>query len=285
MDLKTLCDIPPWEWPGDAATVIRKTLTDSSATAADRLLAAGLAGEITVINDEIAGDLLAIVVSEKEPDELRGRAAIALGPALEEADLQGFDDVEDIVLSQETVDTIQRTFHRVFSDARVPKYVRRRVLEASVRGPQDWHPEAVRASYVADDEEWRLTAVFCMRYIQGFDSEILEALSNTNSSTQYEAVRAAGEWGLDPCWPRIAKLVTDPNTEKNLLVAAIEAAASIRADEVPDIIGNLPDSQDADVAEAALEALSQSEDSEYWDEQDEEEVEEEEIEEDDEEDD
>jgi len=43
MELKTLLDTPPWDWPGDAAKTIRDTLIDRQANEADRLIAAGLA--------------------------------------------------------------------------------------------------------------------------------------------------------------------------------------------------------------------------------------------------
>jgi hypothetical protein len=49
--------------------------------------------------------------------------------------------------------------------------VRRRVLEASVRAPQDWHQEAIREAYSSGDESWRLTAVFCMRFVRGFKDQ------------------------------------------------------------------------------------------------------------------
>jgi hypothetical protein len=54
-------------------------------------------------------------------------------------------------------------------DASVPTDVRRRILEASVRAPQDWHRDAIRAAYASDDDVWRLTAVFCMRSVRGFE--------------------------------------------------------------------------------------------------------------------
>ena len=114
-------------------------------------------------------------------------------------------------------------------DASVPEDVRRRILEASVRAPQDWHQDAIRAAYASDDDAWRLTAVFCMRFVRGFDEQILEALDSENPDIHYEAVCAAGSWEVDAAWPHITALVTSRKTEKSLLLAAIEAvAASVR---------------------------------------------------------
>src|SRR5271155_679174 len=79
IDLKALRDTPPWDWPRDAGQRFHQVLTDSRAGESDRLMAAKLAGNFTVINDALSDDLLAIVSSGGEPDELRARAAISFG--------------------------------------------------------------------------------------------------------------------------------------------------------------------------------------------------------------
>ena len=53
MDLKTLLDTPPWDWPTDAGRMFRKILIDQRADESDRLVAAELAGDFTVINDDL----------------------------------------------------------------------------------------------------------------------------------------------------------------------------------------------------------------------------------------
>ena len=90
MKLTTLEKMAPWDWPVDAGTTILQTLEDDQADASERLLAAQLAGDLTVFNDELAHALLAILQRSSEPDELRGQAAISLGPGLEQADIDGF---------------------------------------------------------------------------------------------------------------------------------------------------------------------------------------------------
>ncbi len=125
-----------------------------------------------------------------------------------------------------------------------------------MRAPQDWHRDAVRAAYGSDDEAWRLTAVFCMCYVRGFDAEILEALDSRNPDIHYEAVRAAGNWQVDAAWPHIAALVTSGETDKPLLLAAIDAVASIRPRQAAEILDDLTDSGDKDIAEAVFEATT-----------------------------
>ena len=266
MNLKSLRDIPPWDWPENAAGLILETLEDSTAKASQKLLAADLAGEISVMNDEIANALIQIVSEQSQPEELRASAAISLGPGLEEADIHGFDDDVDIALSEKTVHSIQRSLRKIYFEASVPKEVRRRVLEASVHFPEGWHKGALRGICASDDEEWRLTSMFCMRYIKGFESWILEALESKNPDIQYEAVRAAGEWELKSAWPRIAALLGTPETDKDLILAAIDAAAVLCPDKASELLDELADSKDEDIAEAALDALLEMDHEASWDE-------------------
>ncbi len=116
-------------------------------------------------------------------------------------------------------------------DADLSKELRRRTLEASVRAPMDWHKETVRAAFSSDDESWKLTAIFCARWVDGFTDEIMEALENGNEDIQYEAVWAAGAWGLDAAWPYIERFVVDEDTDPDILLAAIEAVVTIRPGE------------------------------------------------------
>ncbi len=255
MDLKTLKDTPPWDWPEEAGNVFQGVLRDHQADGSDRLLAAELAGDSVVINDELVDALLSILCSNDESEELRGRAAISLGPALEYAYMDEFEDPDDVPISEKTFLRIQETLLKLYLDPEVPKEVRRPVLEASVRAPQDWHPDALRTAYSGDDEEWKLTAVFSMCYIRGFDEQILESLGSKNPDIQYQAVCAAGNWGVGEAWPHVAALVTSEETEKDLLFAAIEAAVGINPKKAPEILFDLTESEDEDIAEAALEAL------------------------------
>jgi len=183
-----------------------------------------------------------------------------------------FDDSDEVTISEGMFRRIQDSLRRYYMDAGVPKEVRRRILETSVHAPQGWHRDAVRAAYVSDKEDWKLTAVFCMGFVDGFDDQLLEALSSKNPDIRYEAVRAAGNWGLDGAWPQIAAVIAAGESDKPLLLAAIEAAANIRPREAAEILGYLIDSEDEDIVEAVYEAMAMAElplDDEYFDEDDE----------------
>jgi hypothetical protein len=256
MNIKTLKDIPPWQWPKNAREMCLDVLRDDQADVSDRLLAAELAGDSTVINDELAEALLSILTNPGEPNGLRGQAAISLGPALEYADMDGFEDPDDVPITEPMFRKIQGTLHKLYMDTQTPKEVRRLVLEASVRAPESWHKKAVAAAYGSDDGDWKLTAVFCMQFIRGFDKQILESLKSQNPDIHYHAVCAAGNWGIDAAWPHIAALVTSEETEKELLLAAIEAAVFILPDKASEILSPLLESDDEDIVDAAYEALA-----------------------------
>ena len=256
MNIMVLRDIPPWEWPADADKIIFEVLCDEKAADSERLFAAGMAGDATVVNDVLADALLAIVCNGSEPDDLRSQAAISLGPALEYGFIEDFEDPDDVPITEAMFSRIQENFHKVFMENRTPKIVLRRTLEASVRAPLDWHQDAVQDAYTRDDEDWTLTAVFCMQYIRGFDKQILESLSNENLDIVCEAVCGAGNWEIDAAWHHITAFVTSEKTNKDLLLVAIEAAALIRPYEVSGILGPLLDSDDEDISEAVSEALA-----------------------------
>jgi hypothetical protein len=262
MDLKTLHDTPPWEWPEGADKMLLGILRDDRTDQSNCLLAAELAGDSTVVNDELVDALLSILRNGDAAENLRGQAAISLGPALEYVDIDGFEEPDAAPITEQTFRKIQETLRKLYADAGVPKNVRRRILEAAVRAPQDWHQNAIRAAYLSDGEDWKLTAVFCIRYIRGFDDWILESLGSKNEDIHYQAVCAAGNWEVDAAWPHIAGLVTSAETEKSLLLAAIEASASIRAQEAREILGSLMDADDEDIVEAVYEALAMA--GEFW---------------------
>jgi hypothetical protein len=255
MTLEDLKETPPWEWPRDTAQRLLAILRDRGASLAGRQLAAELSGDYTVVDDALGSTLLSILRSGDEPDALRSTAAIALGPALEHSDSFGFEDPGDILISEGGFRDIQQSLQRLYMDATVPKDVRRSVLDASVRAPRDWCADAIRAAYAGADEDWRLTAVFGMRFVKGFEDQILEALSSRSPDVLRHAVSAAGNWQIDAAWPRVEGILEAERPDRDVLLAAIEAAVSIRPEEAAERLGELADSQDEDIADAAAEAL------------------------------
>jgi len=233
---------------------------DGRAKESDRLAAADLAGDLVAINDDLANALLAIVRSPGEPEPLRAKAAISLGPVLEQTDIDGFEDPDDAPpITEQMFRNIQDSLQKLYADDSIPKQVRRRILEASVRAPETWHQNAIQAAYSSGDREWMLTAVFSMRFVRGFDDRILEALKSADPEIHYEAVEAAGNWALEASWSHMVALVNDAATPQPLLLAAIGAVADIRPAEARKILADLAGSDDEEIAEAASEAIEMAE--------------------------
>lgn len=157
--LNQMDTIPIEEWPNDARNLIAQGLDDNDPEI--RLTATILAW--AVLDQALANRLLEMVRSDPS-DDVRARAAICFGPVLEDWDTFG-DDQTLVNVQQDTIDQIRDTFKRIYEDPTQPKIVRRRVLEASVRAPEEWHEEAARKAFRSDDEDWRVTAVFCMGFI------------------------------------------------------------------------------------------------------------------------
>ena len=256
MNLEEIYETAPWDWPEETDEIFFDILDDPNSDPAQRLLAAEMAGNSVVANDKLAQALLAIVENSEEAKELRSQAAISLGPAFEHAYLYEFDDPDDIVLTEKVFLTIQTALEKIYHDANFPKDVRRSILEASIRAPQEWHQKAVRAAYQSDDEEWQLTAVFCMGYSKGFEPQILEALESDNPIIHYQAVISAGNQGVEKAWPHIAELLSTADEDLDLLFAAIEAAVNIGHPEAGLALGELLDSENDDIVDAAHEALA-----------------------------
>ena len=79
------------DWPEDAGNIFIETLRDRGAKEADRILAAGLAGELPGKDEKIAEALLS-VVRRRSAGGTAGQNSISLGPVLKEADIEGFED-------------------------------------------------------------------------------------------------------------------------------------------------------------------------------------------------
>jgi len=264
MYLSRLKNMDPWEWPEDAGGVFLQTVLDPNGSLEDRMLAAELGGDPVVINDELAQALLQVAMNADEPEELRRQAIVSMGPVLELTDLEEYDIFEDAPISEHVFLTIQESLHALFDDQNVPKNIRRSALESSVRAESDWHYEAIEQAYSSNDADWKLTAVFCMTYIQGFEEEILESLASPEEMIHYHAVQAAGNWELEEAWKHISSLAVSPKTDKDVRLNAIEALGTIQPKKSQPILERLTRDEDEDISGVAFEALGMAEGKLYF---------------------
>lgn len=251
--------VPDWEWPADATDVLLEALRGGAIDESELKLAVELASSVVAMNDEIARALLDLLLDRSSPASVREAAAISLGPTLEVMDTYDADDpidaLEEPLVSGVVLRAIREVLHAVYLDADSPKDVRRRTLEAAVRSSEGWHAGAIRAAWYSGDDDWRLTAVFGMRHVAGFDHEILEALESPHPLIRLEALRAADAYEVKDAWPHVRAILEATTADKELLLAAIAAAASIKRDEAEGLFAKL-DESDAEIASAIDEALT-----------------------------
>ena len=259
--------IEPWEWPDNASAMILQTLTNKTLGLDERKLAVGLAGETVVLNDSMAEALLEVLAGDDEPVELRASAATSVGVAIADIEMEGgYDDLFDLddeyCISKPLYDRVQATCRALWHDQTAPELVRRRALEASARGAQDWHHDAIRSAYNSGNDNMRLTAVFCMTSVSGFEAEILQALESDELWTRLHAVQAAANWEIKKAWKFVREILDAGNPggasnepEKALFLTAIEAIPGLLSkSKAQDLLAEFMESDDEEVAATAEEA-------------------------------
>jgi hypothetical protein len=87
-----------------------------------------MAGDFVVINDDLAAALLKIVEDSQESEELRSRAVISFGVALEYiyTDMDKFtegDEYNDFAVTEQMYQRITKSLQTLFFDGTVPEIV------------------------------------------------------------------------------------------------------------------------------------------------------------------
>jgi len=209
-----------------------------------------------VIDDEGARRMLRVLTDAGADPKRRAGAAIALGPGLETCDLRMDWDDATVYFAEKTFEEIGRTFHRLYLDASTPKLVRRRILEAAVRAPAEWHAGAIAAAWESGDDEWKLTATFGMGHVPGFEDRLLQVLETDDLSDEMlrEALVAAGHREIAAAVPVIARVARDEALETDTRLVAIEALVECGGEEAERTLEALAQGPDRDIAEIAEEA-------------------------------
>jgi hypothetical protein len=205
------------------------------------------------MNDEIAEAILALAAGDAS-DGIRADAIIALGPVIEEC---GTDYGVGPPVSRETCAAITKKIRALYDDASQPKLLRRRAFEVLVRAPQPWQRDEIGRWLGSSDEEWRITAVFAMGQMTGFEDELLAVLAEAEGLMLEEAVRSAGLVALTGAARKIHDLAASKDTARELRFEAILALPYVDEDafELLDELSHSKDRELAAVAEEALEEL------------------------------
>lgn len=260
--LAALSELGLWEWPRDAHGLVAQGLeSDDTET---RLLALESAAES--FDQALLGRVVQLLHGDPELD-VRAAAAVSLGPALElmsdemfEDDLQDDDldpeEARELPLTLADYRALENDLQGLFNDTEAPPELRRRCLEAAVRSPRPWHEDAIRRALDESGLAWRLTAIFCAGYVQGFRGEICEALDDPSPEVRMEAIRSAGEGEIKELGPEILDLAKDPETLEPLRIASVEALVTLNPPGTEALLDSLSQG-DGDLAEMATLVLEE----------------------------
>ena len=220
--------------------------------------------ELHMLMDDAVARRYLDVIEGSGSDGVRADAIVGLGPVIEEAGIDYIDDELEFEespelgppVSREMFGTIVATIRKIYEDESQPKLLRRRALEVLVRDPQPWLEGEIRKQLASSDEDWKLTAVFAMGYVNGFEKEIMDALTSAGEPILFEAVRSAGSMELAAAAPRIRELAQSATVDPDTRLAAIEALPFVD-DGAEEILRELVGSDDEEIAQTAEIALDE----------------------------
>ena len=261
--------MPPWDWQADAKQTLEGALLNKEAPLAERLIAAKLAGNAVAISDELAVALMEVLGSASKPEDLRARAVLSFGPVLETCHTGEFGDPYDPRNQEMVFEGIKRLLHMLYHEDSVPKLVRRKILEVSVRARRN----GIRTRFSAlqtKDPEWVLTAVFCMQYVKGFERD--SGISREQERTcPHECDCRGGREGSGRRVGPYLRFTGERGNDAETVIAR-RGGCDCRGPEVDtpslEILNHLVDSDDKDVSEVADEAFGFAGAYTYFDEDD-----------------
>ncbi|HEX7706047.1 MAG TPA: hypothetical protein VF701_06260 [Thermoanaerobaculia bacterium] len=217
------------------------------------------------ISDEHVQAILTLVESDAG-EEIRGDAVIALGPVVEECGDEYFDGAESDLgpdfgvdlgppLSRDGYSELVKRVRAIYENSSQPKLVRRRAFETLVRDPAEWHREEIRKHFDGSDPDWKLTAVFAMGNVPGYDEELAHVVREAEGELLAEAIRSAGEMEVE-VGDRVRELAASPATDRDVRLEAIRALPHVDPDSY-DLLEKLSDSDDEEIAAVAEEAMDE----------------------------
>ncbi len=209
------------------------------------------------MNDAMAADLLALLHDKGASDTARAAAAITFGPALELSDEDmSLGDFDLAPLSAERVGEVQLVLRALHEDGAEVELVRRRALEAGVRGMGQWQAPAAESAWATGEPAWQMTALLCAGYLQGFEDTIMAGLRSPDHGVVCEAIYAAVESELGRAGDPILRLA-QMDDAGDLRLHAIRAVGRLRPEGAFDALDTLTRDPDADIQAVAQEAMEE----------------------------
>lgn len=209
------------------------------------------------MDDETAEEFLKIAEGNA-PDEIRADVILGLGPIIEECgdEILASGDLDDdfAPLSTAKYKELQSRLRKLYDDASQPTIVRRRAIESLVRDQQPWMEEEAKKLAASGERDWKLTSLFVMGHLNGFDDVIVKELDGSDAELVAEAVNAAGRRAIEAAAEKIADFASSAATDHDVKVAAILAMPYLD-DECDELLEQLAHDEDDEISEAAEVAL------------------------------
>jgi hypothetical protein len=201
---------------------------------------------------------LYIEMLHNDPDaNVRAAAATALGSYVY------LGEVEEI--TSELHHNVENHLIQVLSGQDQP-LVRRRALEALGFSGRKEVPALIREAYSSSDNDWIISALHAIGRSAdtAWAPEVTRMLHHPMTSVQSEAIRAAGELGLESSRRTLIQLLDDELQDEEVRTAAIWSLSQIGGEEVREtlemILEETEDEDEIEILENALDNLSFTED-------------------------
>jgi HEAT repeat protein len=257
--LAWLADLEEGYRPFDkrALTLLRSLMDDADAEVR--------AEAITCLWDDPDPRWIDVLMRKVEQDahaEVRAHAISALGRYVYEGQVAELDDWATPIF-EVTQKDYKRVIEFLFRVARDPDETlsaRRYAIEALAFCEEDSAVfELIDWAYHQRDRRFRISALFAMaRHGDPRWTEyILAELRSHDSQIQYEAVRAAGELGLQEATPVLIEFARGKTLRKPLRLLAIYALGETGDDRAMPVLEQLARSRDRDIRDVAREAIDE----------------------------
>lgn len=139
--------------------------------------------------------------------------------------------------------------------------IRRRALESMGFSGRPEVPPLIRKAYDSGSSPWIVSAIFAMGRSadQAWEPDVKRMLRSSNAEIQIEAVRAAGELGLDSTRRVLLDLLEEEAQDSEIRAATIWSLSQIGGEEVREtletILEETEDEEEAELLENALDNL------------------------------
>lgn len=200
--------------------------------------------------------------AQRDPDlDVRTRALSTLGHYIVDAEIELYNDLENEERALSDGD-VQRVVDFLFETAQNPQLSvdeRRYSIEALAFLDDPEVDELIDWAYSETDQRYRASALFAMGRSGNlrWSDAVMSELHSANREVQYEAVRAAGELGLQEATEDLIRLVRGRGVDKALRLRAIYSLGEAGDDRAYPVLEELCHARDREVREAAREAAEE----------------------------